>query len=80
MNIYRHTFTALCPNNSLPIKYNLEIEAGNATIQVEEIVKAAKEYARVYQETLADYLHAELGGKQTLKAHHHGVDIETRRG
>lgn len=78
-NVYRHQFVCVCPNNDKPIIYDLMIET-DAVIQVEHITTAAALQKRAYHEAIADEFHARFGGRQTLKAHHHGVDIETRRG
>lgn len=78
-NIYRHQFVSRCPNNNQPIIYALEIEA-DKVIHVEHIVTAAALHQDAYHEEIADRLHLRFGGRQILKAHHHGVDIETRRG
>lgn len=78
-NIYRHQFVSRCPNNQQPIVYALEIET-DAMVRVEHIVTAARVNECAFHEVIADDLHARFGGRQTLKAHHHGVDIETRRG
>jgi hypothetical protein len=82
VNIYRTSFSATCPNNGETIAYALTIEA-TAVIMAEDIVAACKRASlceKPYHETIADYLHKQLGGRQTITAHHHGVDIETRRG
>lgn len=79
MNIYRHQFVSNCPNNDKPIIYFLEIET-DSVIQVEHIVTACALHKRAYHEAIADELHQRFDGRQVLKAHHHGVDIETRRG
>jgi hypothetical protein len=79
MNIYRHQFVSHCPNNDLAIIYTLEIET-ESVIQVEHIVTACALHKRAYHEAIADELHRRFDGCHTLKAHHHGVDIETRRG
>lgn len=78
-NIYRRHFSAQCPNNGKAILYELEIET-NKLIQVEDVIAETTGDQTVYHETLADSLFARFGGRQILKAHHHGVDIETRRG
>ncbi|TDV06024.1 hypothetical protein [Paraburkholderia caballeronis] len=78
-NIYRHQFVSLCPNNERPIVYELTIET-EAVIQVEHIVTAVALHRRAYHEAIADELHARFDGRQTIRARHHGVDIETRRG
>lgn len=79
MNIYRQQFVSHCPNNGLHIIYWLEIQT-DAVIHVEHIVTATRLMANSFHEDIADELHARFGGRQILKAHHHGVDIETRRG
>lgn len=82
MNIYRHTFTATCPNNGQVIAYSLVIEAEHV-IMVEEIVEhcaSTGDFGKPYHETIADFLHAKLGGLQRMTGYHHGVDIETIRG
>lgn len=79
MNIYTRQFVANCPNNGQPIIYNLRIETAGRMIQVEHIVTATALIARGYHEEIADELHKRFGGRQALRAHHHGVDIETIR-
>jgi hypothetical protein len=82
MNIYRTHFTATCPNNGETIAYSLTIEARHV-IMAEAITAAAikaSEIGKPYHENIADMLIGALGGRQTITAHHHGVDIETRRG
>jgi hypothetical protein len=49
-------------------------------IPVEHIVTATGMIKKGFHEEIADQLHTQLGGRQILKAHHHGVDIETVRG
>ena len=81
-NTYRTTFTAECPNNHQVVSYILGIEADHV-IMAEKILAetaAAKDLGKPYHENMADYLFTELGGRQTMKAFHHGVWIETRRG
>jgi hypothetical protein len=79
MNIYRRVFIADCPNNSDPIIYTIAIES-EKQIMVEHIVTATLMIRRGYHEAIADDLHRQFGGRQVLRAHHHGVDIETIRG
>lgn len=79
MNIYTRQFVADCPNNGQPIIYNLRIETAGRMIQVEHIVTATTLIGRGYHEEIADELHKRFGGRQALRAHHHGVDIETIR-
>lgn len=78
MNYYRHRFATLCPNNGISVTYHLEI-ASPTVIMAEAIVSACK-VEQSFHEKLADELHRKFGGYQTLRAHHHGVYIETRRG
>lgn len=79
MNIYRYQFGAICPNNGDLIVYQLEISTA-AVIYVEHIKTHAALTKIAYHEELADNLYAQFGGRQIMTAHHHGVDIETRRG
>jgi hypothetical protein len=83
INTYRQTFTAPCCNNGLVVIYDLEIEVGaDRFIMVEDIQAACVEAAKLpkpYHENIADYLFGLFGGRQTIRAHHHGTDIETRR-
>jgi hypothetical protein len=79
MNIYRHQFVCVCPSNKAQIIYELEIQS-ETMIHVEKIVIACQMWQEAYHEKVADNLHYQFGGRQILKAHHHGVDIETRRG
>lgn len=79
MNIYRKSFTAACPNNGFIIAYFLEIQHRNV-LMVEDINDATMERSSSYHEAIADELWERFGGVQVLKAHHHGVDIETIRG
>lgn len=78
-NRYSHTFVASCPNNGAMIIYSLVIETQDRMIQVEHIVIATSLIKQGYHEQIADELHRRFGGRQVLKAHHHGVDIETVR-
>jgi hypothetical protein len=79
MNIYRRQFVAACPNNNESIIYNLAIEAGSRKIPVEHIVTATALIKVGFHEEIADELMRRFGGRQVLRAHHHGVDIETIR-
>jgi hypothetical protein len=78
-NTYRYQFVSHCPNNDKPIIYSLEIET-ESVIQVEHIVTAAALHKRAFHEAIADDFHKRFDGRQTIRAHHHGVEIETRRG
>lgn len=80
MNIYRTEFFAACPTNGLRIKYALRIDSA-ATIKAEDILAAIGRLpAQVFHEDAADALARALPGHHVLSAHHHGVDIESRRG
>jgi ribosomal protein L20A (L18A) len=48
-------------------------------IMVEDIKKHTEYTEAAYHEDIADLLYAELGGRQTLTATHHGVEIVTVR-
>jgi len=78
-NIYRHWFTVKCPNNDQIITYFLELQQ-TEMIMVEEIVKFCSDFPSCYQEEIANRLHEKFGGYQIIKGHHHGIDVETRRG
>lgn len=80
MNKYTHTFVSACPNNGRQIIYTLEIVVPDSRmIQVEHIVTACALHKEGYHEKIAADLFARFGGQHNLKAHHHGVDIETTR-
>lgn len=79
-NTYTRQFFAACPNNGEQIDYKLTIETDGRMIQVEHIVTATKMHKQGFHEAIADDLYAKFGGRQVLKAHHHGVDVETVRG
>ncbi|SAL47252.1 hypothetical protein AWB74_02117 [Caballeronia arvi] len=80
-NIYRHTFVSRCPNNGKQIIYTFELrKPAGVTVYVEHIVTAAALYDEAFHEQIADFFFKQFGGQQVLRAHHHGVDIETRRG
>ncbi len=78
MNIYRHTFTATCPSDGDTIIYSLEIRS-LAVVMVEHIRTATVLIKSGYHERIADELAERLGGDQTIKAVHQGVEIETVR-
>lgn len=80
MNIYRHQFVCVCPANKQPIIYQLEVQSAKM-IYVEKIVVACQMWQQQYHEKIADALAEQFPGtSQVLRAHHHGVDVETRRG
>ena len=80
-NAYRHQFVATCPNNGASIIYNLCITVPDERqIFVEHIVTACALHRSGFHEAIAADLFARFGGHQVLRAHHHGVDIETTRG
>lgn len=78
MNRYRHRFTALCPNNGKTIRYRLALWT-EETIMVEDIIDTCK-VESAYHEDLAQTLFLRFGGRQVLRAFHHGVEIKTVRG
>jgi hypothetical protein len=78
-NTYGRQFVSCCPNNGVWILYTLSIVTDGRVIPVEDIVSAAEQIGSAYHEVIADKLHARFGGRQTLSAHHHGVDITTVR-
>ncbi|SEE40083.1 hypothetical protein [Pseudomonas coleopterorum] len=78
MNIYRHTFKATCPSDGDTIIYSLEIRS-LAVVMVEHIRTATALIKSGYHERIADELAERLGGDQTIKAVHQGVEIETVR-
>ena len=77
-NTYKYQFSCGCPNNDRDVIYSLVIEH-DEMIMVEDIITATRG-RNSFHETLADFLHEKFGGKQTMIAHHHGVDVETIRG
>lgn len=82
MNRYRHQFTVQCPENGQNILYFLTMDHPEV-VMVEQIMAAAnrsKMCVKPYHENVADYLYDQLGGAQYIRAHHHGVTIETFRG
>lgn len=78
MNIYRHTFTAVCPSDGDTIVYSLEIRTLRV-VMVEHIKTATALIKSGYHERIADELAERFGGDQTIKAVHQGVEIETVR-
>jgi hypothetical protein len=78
MNIYRHIFTATCPSDGDTIVYSLEIRS-LAIVMVEHIRTATALIKSGYHERIADELAERLGGDQTIKAVHQGIEIETVR-
>lgn len=80
MNIYRHQFVCTCPANKQPIIYQLEVRSLKM-IYVEKIVIACQMWQQEFHEKIADALAKQFPGTaQVLRAHHHGVDVETHRG
>lgn len=78
MNIYRHTFTAVCPNDAEVIVYSLEIRSPQM-ILVEHIKTATALIKEGYQEQIADELAERFDGDLVIKALHQGVEIESVR-
>lgn len=78
MNIYRHTFTAVCPADGEVIIYRLELKS-SIMIHVEHIRASTTLIKKGWHEQIADSLAESLGGDQTIIATHQGVEIETVR-
>lgn len=78
LNSYTVQFFAFCPSNEVRILYTLIIEI-NAVLMVENLIDVVTLHDRGYHEAIADQLLREFGGKQTLTANHHGVEIKTLR-
>jgi hypothetical protein len=78
INRYSRRFIAACPNKDEQIIYDLVIDKATP-IMVEHIVAATQMIRQGYHEAIADALHRQFGGRQVLRAHHQGVDIETVR-
>ena len=78
MNTYTTQFFARCPNNGIRILYTLVLEI-TSVVMAEDLIDAVTLLDRGYHEAMADHLLREFGGKQTLTASHHGVDIKTVR-
>lgn len=78
MNIYRHSFTAVCPADDEVIIYRLELKSP-IMIHVEHIKTATALIKKGWHEQIADDLAKRLGGDQTITATHQGVEIETVR-
>ena len=79
MNKYTTQFFCFCPTNGVRILYTWIVET-NQVHMVEDLIDVVTLHDKGYHEAIADDLHKEFGGKQILKANHHGVDIETIRG
>jgi hypothetical protein len=80
MNIYRHRFCVVCPSNGKQVFYELEIQSEHM-IYVEKIALACQLWQQEYHEKIADSLGYQFPDtRQFLRAHHHGVDVETVRG
>lgn len=74
---YRCRFISKCPANGKSIDYELVIESVHA-ISVDHITAACALHHEGYHEQIAADLAEQFPGtRQTLAAHHHGVDIET---
>jgi hypothetical protein len=78
VNIYRHTFAAVCPADGELIIYRLEVRSPRM-IHVEHIKAATAIIKKGWHEQIADSLSETLGGDQTIVATHQGVEIETVR-
>jgi len=76
LNIYRYTFIAACPCNGEQIVYFLELQHADM-VRVEHIKTACALHREGFQEHIAQDLHSRFCGRLTLRAMHHGVEIET---
>lgn len=76
LNTYRYTFAAACPGNGEQIIYSLELQNADM-VRVEHIKTACALHREGFQEHIAQDLHSRFGGRLTLRAMHHGVEIET---
>lgn len=76
MNTYRYSFDCVCPSDGTTVTYELTITSPGKILaeKIREICNAGPSH----QEDLADKL-AALGGRQTIRATHQGVEIETVR-
>jgi hypothetical protein len=81
VNSYTLMFFSRCPLNGSRIEYTWKIEnpANCNALLVEDLIDAVGLLDRGMHEEIADTLFREFGGKQTLTANHHGVQIETVR-
>lgn len=77
MNIYELEFFSLCPINKIRVKYEWKIET-HKVIEVEKLIEAVDGVSG-FHESIADDLKNLFGGRQTIKAFHHGVTIRTER-
>lgn len=79
MNTYELMATTICPVNNAIIEISIEIKSCH-TIIVENLLNFLQENKNILHEELADKLQTKFGGKQIIKAFHHGVWITTERG
>ena len=77
MNIYELEFFSICPINKIRVKYEWKIET-HRVIEVEKLIEAVAGISG-FHESIADDLKKLFGGRQTIKAFHHGVTIRTER-
>lgn len=80
MNTYTAEFFSKCPGNGARVRYELQIQT-SGMLMVERIndVLLTDALREGYHEAFADHLARQLPGRQTLRAFHHGVQIETIR-
>ena len=79
LNEYRIQFYAVCPVNGKEIRYRLKIKSED-NLKVEDIKAQTEFVSRAMHEDIADMMFNAFGGRQVLKAWHHGVHIKTVRG
>ncbi len=76
MNTYRYCFNCVCPSDQTTVLYELVIVSPTKILA--ESIREICDAGPSHQEDLADKL-AVLGGRQTIRATHQGVEIETVR-
>jgi hypothetical protein len=78
-NHYRFTFYARCPSDGARIEYAVSILI-KLTLPVEELRAFCAQQDGKFQESIADAMHEQFGGRQVITATHQGVQITTERG
>jgi hypothetical protein len=76
VNTYRYNFNCVCPTDGTTVFYELVINSPGKILA--EDIRTICDAGPSHQEDLADKL-AALGGRQTIRATHQGVEIETAR-
>ena len=76
MNTYHYQFNCVCPTDGTTVTYDLVIVSPGKILA--EKIRDICDGRPSHQEDLADTL-AGLGGQQTIRATHQGVEIVTVR-